>query len=88
MNGYSWNLHTPEQWLGLFGAMLILGAYMITVGRPKKRCLAYSISLSGGLLLLAVALIYHNFGLIVLEIFWVAINAWGLWRVYRERKPI
>jgi len=87
VNAHAWNLDTPEQWLGLSGAILILVAYAITVGSPARRRLACVISLVGGLLLLAMALIYHNPGLVLLEISWVAINVWGLWKPQREDKP-
>ena len=87
MNAHAWNLDTPEQWLGLFGAILILVAYAITVSNFGKRRLAYAISLTGGLLLLVMAMLYHNPGLVLLELSWVAINVWGLWKLYREEKP-
>ncbi|MDQ7011796.1 MAG: hypothetical protein Q9M29_08245 [Mariprofundaceae bacterium] len=86
MNAHAWNLDTPEQWLGLFGAILILIAYAITVGSSGRRRLAYAISLTGGLLLLVMAVLYHNPGLVLLESSWVAINVWGLGKVYREEK--
>ena len=84
MNGYHWDFSSPEQVLGMIGSVLILGAYMLTVTRPEKLAMYCSISLVGGLVLLAVALIYHNLGLIMVVIFWVLINAWGLWRAYRH----
>ncbi len=83
MSPYHWDFSTPEQVLGMIGSVLILGAYMLTVTRPEKLAWYCSISLAGGLVLFVVALIYHNLGLIVLEVFWVLINAWGLWRAYR-----
>ncbi|MDX8402206.1 MAG: hypothetical protein R8K47_06200 [Mariprofundaceae bacterium] len=80
--GLDWS--APEQWLSLAGSVLILAAYAITVAHPARRRLYCAISLAGGALLLAVALIYRNAGLIVLEIAWIGINAWGLWEGYQE----
>jgi len=78
VNDFHWNLSTPEQIFSLIGSALILFAYGLTVARPEKRRWYFSISLAGGVVLLAVALIYHNAGLVFLEISWIGINIWGL----------
>ena len=70
--------HTPEQMLGMLGAVLILLAYGVMVVRPHKKRFYFSISLLGGICLLWVALLYRNMGLIVLELAWIGINVWGL----------
>jgi len=80
MSGLDWM--APEQLMSLFGSALILFAYGLTIARPERQRLYCSISLIGGVLLLAVALIYQNLGLILLEIAWIAINVWGLARTY------
>ncbi len=69
-----------EQLLGLSGALLVLIGYSIMVLTPQRTQYAYIISLCGGVLLLWLAVLYHNIGLMVLEVAWVAINAWGLMR--------
>ncbi|MDQ6957164.1 MAG: hypothetical protein Q9M21_08205 [Mariprofundaceae bacterium] len=81
MDSYSWNLTSPEQFLSLMGSIVILIAYYLTVSRPDKKLLYFSLSLLGGVALFFVALIYHNLGFIFLEISWITINAWGIWRV-------
>lgn len=86
MNVRHWDFSTPEQWLGMLGSVLVLGAYLLTVMRPDRMALYCAISLTGGLVLLVVALMYHNAGLVTLEVFWVLINAWGLWRAYRHAR--
>jgi len=73
-----------EQVMGLLGSLLVLIAYMLTVERPEKRRLYFSLSLAGGVALLVVALIYWNFGLIFLELAWIAINLRGLWKAHRQ----
>lgn len=80
MTGAGWNITDPVQVLSLLGSLLILVAYAITVHRPARQRLYCSVSLGGGVLLLVVALIYRNLGLTLLEIAWIAINLWGLWR--------
>ncbi len=80
--GIDWS--APEQWMSLIGSALILAAYAITVARPEQRRLYCAISLAGGVMLLAVAMIYRNAGLIALELAWIGINAWGLWRAGRR----
>jgi hypothetical protein len=82
MDGFSLNMSAPEQWLGMIGSSLILIAYFFTVEHPEKRGLYCSISLAGAMLLLIVALIYRNLGLIMLEVVWISINIWGLWKAF------
>jgi len=81
MDSYSWNLTSPEQLLSLLGSVVILIAYYLTVSRPDKKLLYFSLSLLGGVALLFVALIYQNLGFIFLEVSWISINAWGIWKV-------
>jgi len=79
--GNSWNLTSPEQILSLLGSVVILIAYYLTVSKPDKKLLYFSLSLLGGVALLFVALIYQNIGFIFLEVSWISINAWGIWKV-------
>lgn len=76
--------YAPEQILSVLGSILILLAYFLTVVKPEKKRLYFSISFFGGGALLVVAVIYRNPGLIMLEVAWMAINAWGLWKVLRK----
>jgi hypothetical protein len=77
----SWNLTSPEQILSLLGSVVILIAYYLTVSKPDKKLLYFSLSLLGGVALLFVAFIYQNIGFIFLEVSWISINAWGIWKV-------
>ena len=79
-----WGLDAPEQWLSLLGSLTILFAYFLTVARPERKVLSFYISMLGGVALLAVAVLYHNAGLVFLEISWISINAWGIWRNHRS----
>jgi len=76
--------YAPEQILSVLGSILILFAYFLMVVKPERKRLYFSISFFGGGALLVVAVIYRNPGLIVLEVVWMAINAWGLWKVLRK----
>jgi len=80
MNHATWHLTSPEQQLSLFGSIVIIVAYFLTVTKPHKKVLSFYISMLGGVALLFVAIIYANAGLIFLEISWIAINGWGIWR--------
>jgi len=82
MDRFSLNMSAPEQWLAMLGSALILIAYFFTVEHPERRGLYCSISLAGSMLLLIVALIYRNLGLTMLEVVWILINVWGLWKVF------
>jgi lipid-A-disaccharide synthase-like uncharacterized protein len=74
------NYTAPEQLLSLLGSALILLAYFLTVAKPDRKRVYFSLSLLGGAVLLAVAIIYRNIGLIILETAWISINIWGLWK--------
>lgn len=76
--------YAPEQILSVWGSILILSAYFLMVMKPEKKSLYFSISFFGGGALLIVAIIYQNPGLIMLEVAWMVINAWGLWKVLRH----
>jgi len=78
------SFYAPEQILSVLGSILILLAYLLTVVKPERKSLYFSISFFGGGALLIVAVIYQNPGLIILEVAWMAINAWGLWKVLRK----
>jgi len=80
----SWNLTSPEQILSLIGSVVILIAYYLTVSKPDKKLLYFSLSLLGGVALLFVALIYRNLGFVFLEVSWISINVWGIWKVYQS----
>ena len=86
MDSYTWNLSSPEQLLSLFGSIVILIAYFLMASQPDKKMLYFSLSLLGGIVLLFVALIYHNLGFIFLEVSWISINAWGIWRTYKQAR--
>ena len=74
-----------EQVLGLIGSALVLVAYWLTVEMPERPRLYFSLSLVGGIALLALALVYHNIGLILLETAWIGINLRGLWKAGRKQ---
>ena len=73
-----------EQTLGFLGAALVLVGYTLMILTPRYTRYAYMVSLCGAGLLLWLAMIYHNIGLITLELAWIGINIWGLMR--REEK--
>ncbi|MBL1352667.1 MAG: hypothetical protein COA61_004935 [Zetaproteobacteria bacterium] len=85
MDSAVWSLSSPEQLLSLFGSVVILIAYFLTVAKPDKKVLSFYLSILGSIALLIMALMYANAGLILLEISWISINAWGIWRAYEGK---
>jgi len=71
-------LTSPEQLLSLFGSIVILIAYFLTVAKPDKKILSFYLSILGGFALLVMAWMYANVGLIFLEVSWIGINIWGI----------
>ena len=84
MDSYSWNISSPEQIFSLLGSIVILIAYYLMVSQPDRKLFYFSLSLLGGLALLVVAIIYQNIGFIFLEVSWISINGWGIWKVIRS----
>ena len=75
--------------IGLLGVGLILYSYwLLQSRRVSVEDLKYSVLNLLGSLLIIVSLI-KNFNLpsFVIEVIWVAISLFGLWRAWRDRRP-
>lgn len=71
--------------IGLMGVLCVVLAYfLVTHGRFRADQPGFHVINLVGALLLLVSL-YHtpNLASIVIEIIWVAISLYGLWKVYR-----
>ena len=73
------------QVLSMFGAVLMLGAYVaLQLKRLTADSLAYQVlNFVGATLLTIAAVTVRQAGLIVIEGAWAVISLWGIWRVTR-----
>lgn len=76
--------------IGLLGVFLILVAYfLIQTGKLTSDDLAFPLLNGIGALLHLYSLFYYwNVASFVIEIFWVGISVYGVWKVLRARRRI
>lgn len=74
--------------IGLFGVFLILVAYfLIQVGKITSDDLAFPLLNGIGASLHLYSLFYYwNVASFVIEIFWIGISIYGVWKVLRTRR--
>ena len=73
----------------MVGAILILGPFAAQqFGRLEAETKTYQIlNLIGGFCLCIAAVHGRQYGFILLEGSWVAVSAWGVWRVMNQPEP-
>lgn len=73
--------------VGLLGVAAILVAYaLLQAGRYATRDLAYSVLNAVGAALVLVSLWFEfNLPAVVIELFWLAISVYGIWRAWTAR---
>ena len=84
-NGYTWH-----DLVGNVGVALIVGTYLLLqMRRLDSRSLAYSLLNALGAVLIIVSLIFDfNLSSMVIEVFWLAISAFGVLRALQTvRNP-
>jgi len=74
--------------IGNLGVLLVLASYLgLQLGRIDGQGVAYSACNAVGAALLLVSLtVNFNLSSVIIEIFWLAISAIGLWRGWRQRR--
>ena len=68
---------------GIFGVSLIILAYlMLQIGKVKSDEVKYPLlNLIGAVLLLISLFRFWNLASVIIEIFWIAISLYGLWKI-------
>lgn len=79
---------TFSDYVGIFGVIIILVAYvMLQVGYLSIKDLSYSLINLIGSVLLLYSLFYHwNLASVVIEVMWMAISMYGIWRTLSLRR--
>lgn len=81
-------ISTAAHIVGFLGMMCVVLAFWLVVSEKwKPTSLAYNALNGAGAILLILSLCVHfNLGSFVIEIFWIAISATGIWN-YFQNKP-
>ncbi len=76
------------QWIGFIGMIFIVWAYFILqIGKHNIKSLYYQLlNLLGAILLLISLFVHFNLGSFLIEIFWIGITLYGLYKMYKEKK--
>ena len=76
------------QLIGLLGMICIVAAYfLLQIGRINSETLAYqTINLIGAILLIISLLEHFNLGSVLIEVFWICITFFGLYKIYKKRR--
>ena len=74
--------------LGMLGAAMVMGAYALNqAGRLASADLRFPlVNLVGSVLILVSLLFAFNLPAFVIEIFWIAISVYGIWRAREIRR--
>lgn len=85
MTEHSW-LYPYANPIGIVGVAIILLAYMLLqLHRMSAHSLAYTTVNAVGSVLILISLYYHmNIASLIIEIAWLAISLYGMWRAYKK----
>jgi len=76
------------QWLGFAGMVFIVWAYMILqMGRHGIDSLYYQLlNLIGAVLLIISLFVHFNLGSFLIEVFWIGITLYGLYKIWKKKR--
>ena len=65
---------------------IVMGYFLLQIGRLNSRDLAYQIiNLVGAVLLIISLFVHFNLGSFLIEVFWIFITIYGIYKIYKER---
>jgi len=76
------------QWIGFIGTLFIAWAYFILqIGKYTTDSMSYQIlNLVGAILLIISLCVHFNFGSFAMEVFWIAITIYGIYKIIKKNK--
>lgn len=76
------------QIIGFIGMICIVYAYfLLQIGKYDSKSLKFQyINLIGAILLLISLFVHFNLGSFIIEIFWIIITLYGIYKNYTEKK--
>lgn len=75
------------QFIGFLGMIcIVLGYLLLQIGRLASNDLSYQlINLAGAILLIISLLVHFNLGSFLIEVFWIFITLYGIFKIYKNR---
>ncbi|EAT99558.2 MULTISPECIES: CBU_0592 family membrane protein [Campylobacter] len=75
------------QFIGLVGMIcIVLGYLLLQLGRLTSEHMSYQLLNLAGAVLLTVSLLVHfNLGSFLIEVFWIGITIYGIFKIYRRK---
>ncbi len=76
------------QWIGFIGMIFIVWAYfLLQANRYGIDSLYYQLlNLIGAILLLISLFVHFNLGSFIIEVFWIIITIYGMYKNYKSKK--
>jgi len=76
------------QIIGFIGMVFIIYAYfLLQIGKYDSKSLEFQyINLVGAILLLISLCVHFNLGSFIIEVFWIIITLYGIYKHYKEKK--
>ena len=76
------------QIIGFIGMVFIVYAYfLLQIGKYDSKSLEFQyINLVGAILLLISLFVHFNLGSFIIEVFWIIITLYGIYKNYKEKK--
>ncbi len=67
--------------------MILLGYFLVQTGRITAQDLRYPVlNLAGAVLLLISLIVHWNTASVIIELFWIMISLYGIWKILKARK--
>lgn len=75
------------QFIGLVGMIcIVLGYLLLQLGRLTSEHMSYQLlNLVGAVLLIVSLLVHFNLGSFLIEVFWIGITIYGIFKIYRRK---
>ncbi|MGB2553187.1 CBU_0592 family membrane protein [Campylobacter sp. MOP51] len=75
------------QFIGFLGMIcIVLGYLLLQIGKLTSNDLSYQlINLAGAILLIISLLVHFNLGSFLIEVFWIFITLYGIFKIYKNR---
>ncbi|MGP1484495.1 MAG: CBU_0592 family membrane protein [Campylobacter sp.] len=72
--------------IGFLGMVCVVGAYLLLqIGRVGAQSLTFQlINLLGAILLIISLFVHFNLGSFLIEVFWIIITLYGIYKIYKK----
>jgi predicted membrane protein len=76
------------QWIGFIGMIFIVWAYYLLQAKKSDITSLYYqlLNLIGAVLLLISLFVHFNLGSFIIEVFWIIITIYGIYKNYKNKK--